>query len=589
KKDLSWTGLPEFVDDTVTDYSRPSPTIESTSEEGQNKNSSTSEGVASLITPKPFVKFVKPKECQSESKTNKKETPKKPPGKYAEMYRRPSKKPTVRGNQQNKNNLKTQQLGPEFAMKRKACYNYGDFSHLANDCRKRVQRETTRPHGPPMRPMRSNMNGARPKRTSALRPQYRAPWVPTVNRNFPPVNRKLPTSNSNVSTVCCCCSRHVNTARPKAVINRRNRVKDVQASACWVWKPVKPNSASIILKRYDYIDLRGRSRVENLEQDKIAQALEITKLKQRVKSLEKKNKLKEDASKQREIIANIDADEDVTLKDVAIVAKEVEVEKDADVQGRLEESQAKVYHIDLEHADKVLSRQDDEPELAELQEVIEVVTTTKLMTEVVTAANTTITVVAPITAAKITTAPSAARKRKGVVIRDPEETATLSTIIHTESKSKDKGKGALKRKTESSDEKAVKKQKLDKEVEELKKHLQIVPNDDDDVYTEATPLALKIVQERFASSKPKNFSDDFLLTTLTYMFEKPDVEAQVWKNQRGVHDDLAGREKISIDKVHFQADAEQCKLMLLKTSRICSKGLLQLVEDLLLEQIDAVR
>nr|GFA65125.1 hypothetical protein [Tanacetum cinerariifolium] len=50
-----------------------------------------------------------------------------------------------------------------------------------------------RPHGPPMRHMRSNMNGARPKRTSAVRPQYRAPWVPTVNRNFPPVNRKLPT------------------------------------------------------------------------------------------------------------------------------------------------------------------------------------------------------------------------------------------------------------------------------------------------------------------------------------------------------------------------------------------------------------
>nr|GFC49315.1 hypothetical protein [Tanacetum cinerariifolium] len=27
KKDLSWTGLPKFVDDTVTDYSRPSPTV----------------------------------------------------------------------------------------------------------------------------------------------------------------------------------------------------------------------------------------------------------------------------------------------------------------------------------------------------------------------------------------------------------------------------------------------------------------------------------------------------------------------------------------------------------------------------------
>nr|GFC36173.1 hypothetical protein [Tanacetum cinerariifolium] len=30
----------------------------------------------------------------------------------------------------------------------------------------------------------------------------------------------------------------------------------------------------------------------------------------------------------------------------------------------------------------------------------------------------------------------------------------------------------------------------------------------------------QLVKERFASSKPKNFSDDFMLTTLTYMFEK---------------------------------------------------------------------
>nr|GEY95906.1 hypothetical protein [Tanacetum cinerariifolium] len=107
---------------------------------------------------------------------------------------------------------------------------------------------------------------------------------------------------------------------------------------------------------------------------------------------------------------------------------------------------------------------------------------------------------------------------------------------------------ALKRKIKSSEDKAAKKQKLDEEVEELKRLLQIVPNDEDDVYTEATPLALKLflsflsllrnfdredlevlwqlVKEIFASSKPKNFSDDFLLTTLTYMFEKPNVEDQ---------------------------------------------------------------
>nr|GEY35782.1 putative reverse transcriptase domain-containing protein [Tanacetum cinerariifolium] len=56
KKYLSWTGLPEFVDDTVTDYSRPSPTVVSTSAEGQNKDNSTSEDVASPNPPKPLVK-----------------------------------------------------------------------------------------------------------------------------------------------------------------------------------------------------------------------------------------------------------------------------------------------------------------------------------------------------------------------------------------------------------------------------------------------------------------------------------------------------------------------------------------------------
>nr|GEY82725.1 hypothetical protein [Tanacetum cinerariifolium] len=55
KKDLSWTNLPECTDDTVTDYSRPSPTVESTSGDDQNKNPSVSDTVASPITPKPFI------------------------------------------------------------------------------------------------------------------------------------------------------------------------------------------------------------------------------------------------------------------------------------------------------------------------------------------------------------------------------------------------------------------------------------------------------------------------------------------------------------------------------------------------------
>nr|GEZ94732.1 putative ribonuclease H-like domain-containing protein [Tanacetum cinerariifolium] len=49
----------------------------------------------------------------------------------------------------------------------------------------------------------------------------------------------------------------------------------------------------------------------------------------------------EDASKQREIIANIDADEDLTLKDVAVVAKEVEVEKMQMFRGGQKKAQAR--------------------------------------------------------------------------------------------------------------------------------------------------------------------------------------------------------------------------------------------------------
>nr|GEX94567.1 hypothetical protein [Tanacetum cinerariifolium] len=39
---------------------------------------------------------------------------------------------------------------------------------------------------------------------------------------------------------------------------------------------------------------------------------------------------------------------------------------------------------------------------------------------------------------------------------------------------------------------AAKRQRIDQEEEELKTHLQIIANDDDDVYTKDTPLALKV-------------------------------------------------------------------------------------------------
>nr|GEU81924.1 hypothetical protein [Tanacetum cinerariifolium] len=235
--DIKWyqAGLPEFADDTITDYSRPSPAIESNLDDLQNKNPPVTETGASssTILSKPAIKFVKAAERPTEIKTNKIETVKKPAVKYAEMYRKTSKSSNVRGNQKNWNNLKSQQLGKNFLMKNKACFNCGEFDHLSYDCGKWVE----------MGKPRTKYNTHKPFHgRSAVRTQSQVP---------------------RVSTVCCCCSRQVNTARPKVVINRRNWVNDVKASACWVWKPIKPYSASIILKRYDYVDVRGRSSYED--------------------------------------------------------------------------------------------------------------------------------------------------------------------------------------------------------------------------------------------------------------------------------------------------------------------------------------
>nr|GEU49525.1 hypothetical protein [Tanacetum cinerariifolium] len=421
----------------------------------------------------------------------------------------------------------------------------------------------------------------------------------------------------------------------------------------------------------------------------------------------------DDASNNRRIIDEMDKDDVVALMDDKEEDKkdeEAKVFEDDQVQGRQAESQDEIYKIDMDHASKVLSMQEDEP--AEVQEVVDIVTTAKLIAEVVTAASEIVTaastiistvepqvLAATITAAHVRVAAAPSRRRKGVVIRDPEEDSTTSSIIPAETKSKDKGKGimieeskplkkkkqvdmdeeyarklhaeinkdidwdvaidhvkqkakedptvqryqVMKRKpqieaqarknmimylknvagfrldyfkgmsyddirlifevkfnsnvefllktkeqmkeeerralqsiNETPAQKAAKRRKLNEEVEDLKRHLEIVPDEDDDVYTKATPLARKVpdvdyeiihlnnkpyykiiradgthqlfisfltllknfdredleslwslVKERFSTSKPKNFSDDFLLTTLGAMFKKPDRQAQV--------------------------------------------------------------
>ncbi|GJU76016.1 hypothetical protein Tco_1273086 [Tanacetum coccineum] len=131
------------------------------------------------------------------------EKPVKKSVRYAEIYRSQS----PRGNQRNWNGQKSRQLGNDFVMHNKACYVCGSFDHLQYTCKQKRQ-----------------LNGQREEK---------------------PIQ--------------------VNTARPKAVVNvvRTNRVNAVKASACWVWRPVKPNSASITLKRYDYVDGNPKTDLED--------------------------------------------------------------------------------------------------------------------------------------------------------------------------------------------------------------------------------------------------------------------------------------------------------------------------------------
>nr|GEZ98095.1 hypothetical protein [Tanacetum cinerariifolium] len=62
KKDMSWTGLPEIADDTITDYTRPSPSVESNPNNLQNSSPSAYKKRESTgrILSKPEIKFVKP-------------------------------------------------------------------------------------------------------------------------------------------------------------------------------------------------------------------------------------------------------------------------------------------------------------------------------------------------------------------------------------------------------------------------------------------------------------------------------------------------------------------------------------------------
>ncbi|GKD56316.1 hypothetical protein Tco_1289703, partial [Tanacetum coccineum] len=300
KFDLSNSGLEEFQQPEFEGY-RPKPS-KSFSEDTSNevRESPDAPLVEELVSNDKLekknvfltvakIEFVRPKQ---------QEKPVRKPVKYAEMYRSQS----PRGNQRNWNNQKSQQLGSDFVMYNKACFVYGSFDHVQADYnyhqRERVvsRNNYTRvnynystkkahpsahmnmaPRAVLMKTRLRPLNTFRPVNTAypktivySARPMshfsksaqstVKRPYQIRTTLTYKKFSQKVNNAKGKFYTAR---PKAVNTARPNsAVVNvvKKNKVNVVKALACWVWKPIKLNSASITLKRHNYVDARGRSK-----------------------------------------------------------------------------------------------------------------------------------------------------------------------------------------------------------------------------------------------------------------------------------------------------------------------------------------
>nr|GEZ94660.1 hypothetical protein [Tanacetum cinerariifolium] len=239
-------------------------------------------------------------------------------------------------------------------------------------------------------------------------------------------------------------------------------------------------------------------QVEHLEHDKVGTS-------KRIESSADTDM--EDASNQGRMIADLDRDTCVALMDdegAEKKAEDAQVAGDEQVKGR----QAEIYKIDMDHASKILSMQEDKPEV---QEAVEVVTTAKLITEVVAAVSESVTAVEY--ARKLheelnndidwdVAIDHVKQKRQGGFVctnisgnkekPQTEAQARRNMIMYLKNIPGfrlDNFKGIS---YDDIPQKAAKRKKLNEEVKDLKQHLEIVPDEDNDVYIEATPLARKV-------------------------------------------------------------------------------------------------
>nr|GFB36656.1 hypothetical protein [Tanacetum cinerariifolium] len=124
--------------------------------------------------------------------------------------------------------------------------------------------------------------------------------------------------------------------------------------------------------------------------------------------------------------------------------------------------------------------------------------------------------------------------------------ANLKFLFKTREEMEKEDEEIIKSINETPAQKAAKRRRLReqaKEDEALKKQLEVVVDEDDDVFIEATPIGTKVPvvnyeivminnKPRFSTSKPTNFFDDYLLATLKYMFKITDGQDALWRNQQ---------------------------------------------------------
>ncbi|GJU97479.1 putative ribonuclease H-like domain-containing protein [Tanacetum coccineum] len=280
KLDLSYSGLDEFKEPKFTGYGprndKQESNINCDKKKSDNSEENTDDSLIKQVSEdeRSFVEsplkvdktctvFDAPKKIEFvKPKIN--EIPVKKSVRYAEMYR--PQRP--RGNQRNWNGQKSNQLGSEFVMYKKACYNCGSFKHLQKNYphhqRKRIvlgnnynrvdcayYAKTSHPSTHKSMPPRAVLLKSSLTPVNTARPIYTAYPKPAVNcaRQMAHFSKQAQSTvqrpfykkttltnkyfNQKVNTVR---SRVVNTARPyRTPVNtvRAYWVNVVKPSACW--------------------------------------------------------------------------------------------------------------------------------------------------------------------------------------------------------------------------------------------------------------------------------------------------------------------------------------------------------------------